>query len=131
MQKDKKKINMFLKSKPKVSSNIVKYEQKISFDECYYDCQIQEKSSRTKIVVTKDRSRELRIGVGPFIFVWSIEYNLSLKEQKKMEDEPVNVREYEEIAKQVLPKMFFDYYNGGAEDEHTLRENMEAFKRIM
>ncbi|KAF3323466.1 peroxisomal (S)-2-hydroxy-acid oxidase GLO4 [Carex littledalei] len=75
---------------------------------------LQEKSSRTKIVVTKDRSRELRIG-----------------EQKKMEDEPVNIREFEERAKQVLPKMFFDYYNGGAEDEHTLRENMEAFKRIM
>lgn len=48
-----------------------------------------------------------------------------------MEDEPVNIREFEERAKQVLPKMFFDYYNGGAEDEHTLRENMEAFKRIM
>jgi FMN-dependent dehydrogenase len=48
-----------------------------------------------------------------------------------MEDEPVNIREFEEIAKRVLPKMFFDYYNGGAEDEHTLRENMEAFKRIM
>jgi (S)-2-hydroxy-acid oxidase len=48
-----------------------------------------------------------------------------------MEDEPVNIREFEEIAKQVLPKMFFDFYNGGAGDEHTLRENMEAFKRIM
>jgi FMN-dependent dehydrogenase len=48
-----------------------------------------------------------------------------------MEDEPVNIREFEEIAKRVLPKMLFDYYNGGAEDEHTLRENMEAFKRIL
>ncbi|KAJ1697636.1 hypothetical protein LUZ63_006148 [Rhynchospora breviuscula] len=48
-----------------------------------------------------------------------------------MEDEPVNIREYEEIAKQVLPKMIFDFYNGGAGDEYTLRENMEAYKRIM
>ncbi|KAJ4815502.1 Peroxisomal (S)-2-hydroxy-acid oxidase [Rhynchospora pubera] len=48
-----------------------------------------------------------------------------------MEDEPVNIREYEEVAKQVLPKMIFDFYNGGAGDEYTLRENMEAYKRIM
>ncbi|KAJ4755329.1 Peroxisomal (S)-2-hydroxy-acid oxidase [Rhynchospora pubera] len=48
-----------------------------------------------------------------------------------MEDEPVNIREYEEIAKQVLPKMIFDFYNGGAGDEYTLRENREAYKRIM
>ncbi|KAF5931719.1 hypothetical protein HYC85_027890 [Camellia sinensis] len=26
--------------------------------------------------------------------------------------------------------MYFDYYNGGAQDQHTLRENMEAFCRI-
>ncbi|GMQ08071.1 hypothetical protein CsSME_00051976 [Camellia sinensis var. sinensis] len=27
--------------------------------------------------------------------------------------------------------MYLDYYNGGAEDQHTLRENMEAFRRII
>ncbi|CAL5361118.1 unnamed protein product [Camellia sinensis] len=35
-----------------------------------------------------------------------------------------------ELAKRALPKMYFDYYNGGAQDQHTLRENMEAFCRI-
>lgn len=49
-----------------------------------------------------------------------------------MEDNlPVNVREYQELAKKALPKMAYDYINGGAEDEHTLRENIAAYTRIM
>ncbi|XP_071713937.1 peroxisomal (S)-2-hydroxyacid oxidase GLO3-like [Rutidosis leptorrhynchoides] len=45
-------------------------------------------------------------------------------------DEPVNIKEYQELAKQALPKMYYDYFAGGAEDQHTLRENVEAFQRI-
>lgn len=45
-------------------------------------------------------------------------------------DEPVNVKEYQELAKQALPKMYYDYFAGGSEDQHTLRENVEAFQRI-
>ncbi|PKU80278.1 Peroxisomal (S)-2-hydroxy-acid oxidase GLO4 [Dendrobium catenatum] len=41
-----------------------------------------------------------------------------------------NVREFEELARKALPKMFYDYFRGGAEDEFTLRENVEAFQRI-
>ncbi|XP_004303717.1 PREDICTED: peroxisomal (S)-2-hydroxy-acid oxidase GLO4-like [Fragaria vesca subsp. vesca] len=48
-----------------------------------------------------------------------------------MSSEPVNVNEFQELAKQVLPKMYYDFYNGGAEDQFTLRENVEAFRRIM
>ncbi|GMQ08079.1 hypothetical protein CsSME_00051976 [Camellia sinensis var. sinensis] len=48
----------------------------------------------------------------------------------KMASEPVNVNEFQELARRALPKMYFDFYNGGAEDQHTLRENMEAFRRI-
>uniref|UniRef100_A0A0D9X1H7 (S)-2-hydroxy-acid oxidase n=1 Tax=Leersia perrieri TaxID=77586 RepID=A0A0D9X1H7_9ORYZ len=44
---------------------------------------------------------------------------------------PVNVREYQELAKKALPKMAYDYINGGAEDEHTLRENIAAYGRII
>ncbi|KAE8810096.1 peroxisomal (S)-2-hydroxy-acid oxidase GLO4 [Hordeum vulgare] len=44
---------------------------------------------------------------------------------------PVNVREYQELAKKALPKMHYDYINGGAEDEHTLRDNMAAYGRIL
>ncbi|XP_038681876.1 peroxisomal (S)-2-hydroxy-acid oxidase GLO4-like isoform X2 [Tripterygium wilfordii] len=47
-----------------------------------------------------------------------------------MAAEPVNVNDFQVLAKQVLPKMYYDFYAGGAEDEHTLRENIEAFHRI-
>lgn len=47
---------------------------------------------------------------------------------KKMEI--TNVMEYQEIAKQKLPKMVYDYYASGAEDQWTLHENRNAFSRI-
>ena len=47
-----------------------------------------------------------------------------------MAAEPVNVNEFQELARQALPKMYYDYYSGGAEDQHTLKENVEAFHRI-
>lgn len=48
----------------------------------------------------------------------------------QMAEEPVNVNEFQELARRALPKMYFDFYNGGAEDQYTLKENMEAFHRI-
>lgn len=45
--------------------------------------------------------------------------------------EITNVMEYQAIAKQKLPKMAYDYYASGAEDEWTLNENREAFSRIL
>ncbi|KAL4388161.1 hypothetical protein GQ457_09G005490 [Hibiscus cannabinus] len=48
-----------------------------------------------------------------------------------MEEEPVNVNEFRELARRALPKMFYDFYAGGAEDQHTLKENEEAFHRII
>ncbi|XP_059639736.1 peroxisomal (S)-2-hydroxyacid oxidase GLO3-like isoform X2 [Cornus florida] len=47
-----------------------------------------------------------------------------------MATEVVNVNEFQELARQALPKMYYDFYTGGAEDQHTLRENVEAFRRI-
>ncbi|RZC90137.1 hypothetical protein C5167_044768 [Papaver somniferum] len=44
--------------------------------------------------------------------------------------EVVNVSEFQQLAKQILPKMYYDYFTGGAEDEHTLKENVDAFRRI-
>jgi 4-hydroxymandelate oxidase len=41
------------------------------------------------------------------------------------------VWDYEERAREVLPKQAYDYYAGGAEDEWTLRENREAFQRFV
>ncbi|ESQ48529.1 hypothetical protein EUTSA_v10020979mg [Eutrema salsugineum] len=45
--------------------------------------------------------------------------------------EITNVTEYEAIAKQKLPKMVYDYYASGAEDQWTLQENRNAFARIL
>ncbi|CAN0925903.1 Glycolate oxidase 3 [Linum grandiflorum] len=48
-----------------------------------------------------------------------------------MEINITNVMEYEEIARRKLPKMVYDYYASGAEDEWTLKENRNALSRIM
>ncbi|RXH86438.1 hypothetical protein DVH24_017491 [Malus domestica] len=45
--------------------------------------------------------------------------------------EITNVSEYEAIAKEKLPKMIYDYYASGAEDQWTLKENESAFSRIL
>jgi 4-hydroxymandelate oxidase len=43
---------------------------------------------------------------------------------------PLNVDEYCRQAAQCLPQMVFDYYEGGAEDELTVRENRLAWQRL-
>ncbi|KAJ0987473.1 hypothetical protein J5N97_005829 [Dioscorea zingiberensis] len=48
-----------------------------------------------------------------------------------MESDPVNVNEFQELARKILPKMNYDFFSRGAEDEYTLRENIQAFQRIM
>ena len=42
---------------------------------------------------------------------------------------PVNLDDFEPIAREKLSQMAYDFYAGGAEDEITLRENREAFQR--
>jgi 4-hydroxymandelate oxidase len=42
---------------------------------------------------------------------------------------PVNLDDFEPIAREKLSQMIYDFYAGGAEDEITLRENREAFRR--
>ena len=44
--------------------------------------------------------------------------------------DPLNVDEYSQHAAQRLPQMVFDYYEGGADDEITVRENRLAWQRI-
>jgi isopentenyl diphosphate isomerase/L-lactate dehydrogenase-like FMN-dependent dehydrogenase len=43
--------------------------------------------------------------------------------------EPCNVWDYERLAEEVLDPGAFGYFAGGADDEHTLRENVEAYRR--
>jgi hypothetical protein len=42
-----------------------------------------------------------------------------------------NVSEYEKLSKERLAKMVYDCYASGAEDQWTLKENREAFSRIL
>lgn len=42
---------------------------------------------------------------------------------------PLNLMEYEDAARALLPRMVFDYIAGGSGDGITLRANREAFKR--
>jgi isopentenyl diphosphate isomerase/L-lactate dehydrogenase-like FMN-dependent dehydrogenase len=44
-------------------------------------------------------------------------------------DGPVNVGDYERLAREALDEGSFGYFAGGAGDEHTLRHNLEAFDR--
>src|SRR5215467_2592615 len=49
---------------------------------------------------------------------------------RAMADEsPVNVDEFEALARERLPQPVYDYYAGGAGDEWTLRENRAAYDR--
>lgn len=43
---------------------------------------------------------------------------------------PINLFEYEELAKKHLSQMALDYYSSGAWDELTLRDNRVAFERV-
>jgi isopentenyl diphosphate isomerase/L-lactate dehydrogenase-like FMN-dependent dehydrogenase len=43
--------------------------------------------------------------------------------------DPVNVHEFEAIAKRKLHKLAYDFIAGGVEDELTLRANRDAFRR--
>src|ERR1700756_3014793 len=42
----------------------------------------------------------------------------------------VNVHDFRPLARRRLPKVVFDYLDGGAEDEVTLRENRRAFEDV-
>ena len=42
----------------------------------------------------------------------------------------LNIEDLRRRAKRRLPRVVFDYIDGGAEDESTLRANCEAFKAV-
>ncbi|HDR9503702.1 TPA: alpha-hydroxy-acid oxidizing protein [Burkholderia cepacia] len=43
---------------------------------------------------------------------------------------PINVADYRELARKRLPRIVFDYLEGGAEDELGLLHNRHAFENI-
>ncbi len=44
--------------------------------------------------------------------------------------EPINISDYEELARTRMDPAAFDFYSGGSDDEVTLRANRTAFERI-
>src|SRR3954470_8546069 len=42
----------------------------------------------------------------------------------------VSIEDLRQIARRRLPRAIFDFFDGGAEDEGTLRENRAAFERV-
>ena len=42
----------------------------------------------------------------------------------------INIEDLRRMAKRRLPRAIFDFFDGGAEDEVTLRENRAAFERV-
>jgi 4-hydroxymandelate oxidase len=42
---------------------------------------------------------------------------------------PINLQDYEQLARERLPQMVFDYYFGGSGDEVTVRENRLGWRR--
>jgi 4-hydroxymandelate oxidase len=44
--------------------------------------------------------------------------------------EPLNLAEYEQAARERLPRMVYDYYAGGSGDEVSLRDNELAWSRV-
>jgi (S)-mandelate dehydrogenase len=46
-----------------------------------------------------------------------------------MSTKPVNVEDYRILAQRRLPKMIFDYLEGGADDEIGMKHNREVFER--
>ena len=54
---------------------------------------------------------------------------------KKTEDflmaKLVCVNDFEELARKTLPKYAYDFYASGANEEFTLKENCEAYKRYI
>ena len=45
-------------------------------------------------------------------------------------EKAVNIEDLRRLAKRRLPRAIFDFFDGGAEDEVTLRENRAAFERV-
>ena len=58
-----------------------------------------------------------------FLFVYKTEDFLMTK--------PVCVNDFEELARKTLPKYAYDFFASGANEELTLKENSEAYKRYI
>jgi isopentenyl diphosphate isomerase/L-lactate dehydrogenase-like FMN-dependent dehydrogenase len=54
----------------------------------------------------------------------------SANQTREFAVEPINLFDYEALAQTRMERVIWDYYQGGSEDEVTLRANRAAFERI-
>ena len=52
------------------------------------------------------------------------------KSQKKTSRVLLNIEDYHQQAKEKLSKMFYDFYRTGSDDQETMIDNQQAFRRI-
>jgi isopentenyl diphosphate isomerase/L-lactate dehydrogenase-like FMN-dependent dehydrogenase len=57
-------------------------------------------------------------------------FNLADRKPMSPAATAINLLDYEQLARDKLPRMIFDYFAGGADDGITLRENSAAYDRI-
>jgi L-lactate dehydrogenase (cytochrome) len=55
---------------------------------------------------------------------------LEINRTKRLLRKVANVEDLRKLAKRRLPIGVFDYIDGGAEDEITLRKNVEAYRKV-
>jgi (S)-2-hydroxy-acid oxidase len=51
--------------------------------------------------------------------------------EKKTNEDPITIGEFEVIAQSKLPRNVYDYYASGADEEQTLRRNHTAFDQYV
>ncbi len=75
--------------------------------------------------------RELIVGVGGAAAGGALASSLGGTTFFNYGDTPVNVFDYRELARKRLPKIVFDYPEGGSGGERSLLHNREAFDRLV
>src|SRR5229473_4543833 len=60
---------------------------------------------------------------------WRPDGHFSARTQRMRIDQAVNIEDLHQMAKRKLPKVMFDYIEGGVEDERGLARNAAAFQK--
>ena len=55
--------------------------------------------------------------------------NNKMATSEQRSHEPMCLSDFEELSKERMSVLTLEYYSGGADDEVTIKENIQAFKR--
>lgn len=92
-------------------------------------------NARTETIATAEECmisrRNVLFGVGGAAVGGALASSLSGVQLFNYGDTPVNLFDYRELARSRLPKIIFDYLEGGAGGEWSLSHNREIFERLV